>query len=321
MIGIRAEFAAKVSDVDVYDVCIAVLIGAPHLVENLVPADDGRMRPDQACQDRRFAWRERQLFGADPAPPGEWIEHELADLEHRRAWHVAASDQRPKSGGEDDEREGFGHEVVGSTVERFSEVVSPSFAVSIRTGVQSWASRSSRHTVNPFSDEPLRVADVKALVGDPANGEIIAVTGEQRRIRVDLDAKQVSSVHIGDHGLEPPDGTKTTGTITSIADTTTVTKGADGKETTTVEVEISPDGAFDALDGSPVTVTITTSTAAGVLAVPVETIVATADHRYALEVVDPGGTTHLAEVELGQSADGWVEITGAIAVGTTVVSA
>ena len=74
-------------------------------------------------------------------------------------------------------------------------------------------------------------------------------------------------------------------------------------------------------DGMPVTVVITTVAAEGVLAVPVEAVLALAEGGYALEVVDGGGATHLVGVELGVFADGMVEVIGDIAAGDEVVSA
>ena len=59
-------------------------------------------------------------------------------------------------------------------------------------------------------------------------------------------------------------------------------------------------------DGMPVTVVITTVAAEGVLAVPVEAVLALAEGGYALEVADGGGATHLVGVELGVFADGMV---------------
>ena len=56
----------------------------------------------------------------------------------------------------------------------------------------------------------------------------------------------------------------------------------------------------------PVTVIITTVAAEGVLAVPVEAVLALAEGGYALEVADGGGATHLVGVELGVFADGMV---------------
>jgi peptidoglycan hydrolase-like protein with peptidoglycan-binding domain len=173
-----------------------------------------------------------------------------------------------------------------------------------------------------WSPAPVRVASVLVGVGDPATGDLLTVTATGRLIRVDLAAKYATYAHQGDTvGLELADGTKTTGTISRVATTATVTPGQNGQAgTTTVAVEVTPTGPLDALDESPVTVAFTSSKVAGALAVPVDAVVATADGRYALEVVS-GATTGLVEVTLGRFADGWVQVTGAVSEGQTVVSA
>ena len=58
--------------------------------------------------------------------------------------------------------------------------------------------------------------------------------------------------------------------------------------------------------------------AKGVLAVPVEAIVALAEGGFAVEVID-GATTHYVRVTLGAFADGMVEIDGDVAEGQNVV--
>jgi multidrug efflux pump subunit AcrA (membrane-fusion protein) len=67
-----------------------------------------------------------------------------------------------------------------------------------------------------------------------------------------------------------------------------------------------------------VTVRVTTSAATGVVAVPVDALLALAEGGYAVERVAGDGTTTLVGVEVGAFADGWVEVTGDIAEGDTV---
>ena len=74
-------------------------------------------------------------------------------------------------------------------------------------------------------------------------------------------------------------------------------------------------------DGMPVSVIVTTVAAEGVLAVPVEAVLALAEGGYALEVADAAGATHLVGVELGVFADGWVEVSGDVTAGDQVVTA
>jgi peptidoglycan hydrolase-like protein with peptidoglycan-binding domain len=174
-----------------------------------------------------------------------------------------------------------------------------------------------------FSPEPVRIAAVRVAVGDPASGEILTVTSTTRVIHVDLDAKHAQlATPMGKVDIELVDGTVAIGTISSVATVATINDSNPSQPaTTTVGVDITPDTELDALDESPVTVSFTSSKVADTLAVPVETIVATADGRHALEIVNADGTTRLVEVTLGRFADGWVQIDGDVPEGTTVLSA
>jgi peptidoglycan hydrolase-like protein with peptidoglycan-binding domain len=173
-----------------------------------------------------------------------------------------------------------------------------------------------------FTLEPVRVARVDKELGQSANGVVMTVTSVTQAVTVDLDAGQVRFVtETSPVTLQLPDGTTTAATITDIADTATVTPGSDGSATTTtIQVTITPSAALTIVDGSAVIVKLVTSAARDVLAVPVDAIVATADRRFAVEVVT-GDATSLVEVTLGADADGWVEISGDITEGTTVVAA
>lgn len=174
-----------------------------------------------------------------------------------------------------------------------------------------------------YSATAVRVASTTAAVGDPAQGEVLALTGTERRVDVDLEVDASIEVAEGDAvDLELADGTAATGTVTAVADAATVTPG-EGQEatTTTVAVEIAPEGELDAPDQSPVTVSFVRDAVEDALAVPLEAVVATSGGGFALEVVAGDGTTDLVEVELGRLADGWVQVTGDVAAGDTVVTA
>ena len=84
-------------------------------------------------------------------------------------------------------------------------------------------------------------------------------------------------------------------------------------------IEITLDGAEDLADGLPVDVTAKIVSAEGVVAVPVEAVLALAEGGYAVEVGLADGTTRLVGVELGVFADGYVEVTGEVAAGDQVV--
>jgi hypothetical protein len=71
------------------------------------------------------------------------------------------------------------------------------------------------------------------------------------------------------------------------------------------------------LDGAPVTLSLTTGSTKGALAVPVTALVATASAAYAVEL---SGSRRLVPVTLGAFADGWVQVSGsALTEGARVV--
>ncbi|HET6750828.1 MAG TPA: hypothetical protein VFL71_16395, partial [Actinomycetes bacterium] len=91
--------------------------------------------------------------------------------------------------------------------------------------------------------------------------------------------------------------------------------------TSTVEVTVSLDRpkATGSLDQAPVEADITTETRKGVLAVPVNALLALAEGGYAVEL-DQGGARRLVGVTLGLFADGLVEVKGGgLAAGDRVV--
>ena len=67
------------------------------------------------------------------------------------------------------------------------------------------------------------------------------------------------------------------------------------------------------------TVSVVTSAATGVLAVPVDALLALAEGGYAVERGGRRRHRELVAVEIGAFADGWVEVTGDLAEGDDVV--
>lgn len=181
--------------------------------------------------------------------------------------------------------------------------------------------------INPgdvwFADGAVRVASTHVELGAPAQGDIMTVTSTDRRVHVDMEPRHVQHAVEGvTVDVELADGTMTTGTVTDVADAATVSPGqGSDAPTTTVAVEITLTDDVEAFDESPVTVTFVTDEVADALAVPVEAVVAKPDGTYALEVLNEDGSTRLVDVELGRFADGWVQVTGDIQAGDTVVTA
>jgi hypothetical protein len=171
----------------------------------------------------------------------------------------------------------------------------------------------------------IRIAELPSAVGAPANGVLAKATGATRQVTMDLDATKQSLVSLGQAvEVELPDGTILQGTIASIGTvaTSSSTDPVTGKPTDpTIEVTLSlaDPSLAGTLDAAPVTVRVVTSAATGVLAVPVDALLALSEGGYAIERVKSNGTTELVTVETGAFADGWVQVTGDVAEGDTVV--
>lgn len=170
----------------------------------------------------------------------------------------------------------------------------------------------------------VRIAGHPTPLGGGAGGPVVTVTGATRQVTLDLEATKQRLVTSGQAvEVELPDGTVVAGTIASVG--TVAVAGEDGdplnpaEPTITVTVALADATQAGALDEAPVTVLVTTSAAEGVLAVPVDALLALAEGGYAVERVLEAGGTELVPVETGAFADGWVEVTGEVAEGDDVV--
>ncbi|MGI5490157.1 peptidoglycan-binding domain-containing protein [Microtetraspora malaysiensis] len=155
----------------------------------------------------------------------------------------------------------------------------------------------------------IRVADLKAALGDAASGPVLTATGTTRQVLVDLDVADQRLVKRGMKAMvELPDGTTVKGRIISVGKVATTT-GTGGDTATTVEVKVSVSGLKKAYDSAPVQLTIVSAQRENVLTVPVGALIALAEGGYGVQVVD-GGSTRYAAVQTGMFADGKVEVTG-----------
>jgi peptidoglycan hydrolase-like protein with peptidoglycan-binding domain len=189
-----------------------------------------------------------------------------------------------------------------------------------------------------------RVGQVSARRGAPASpGQpVMALTSTTRQVSVDLDTTQLPYVKVGDPvEITLPDGRTTPGRVAEVSKVAEASSdnsgggggggaggaggaggGGSGGDQTTVPVTISLDRPRDTgdLDQAPVDVSIVTESRKGVLAVPVNALLALAEGGYAVEVAAAGGSRHLAGVRLGLFADGLVEVSGrGLSQGTKVV--
>jgi multidrug efflux pump subunit AcrA (membrane-fusion protein) len=168
-----------------------------------------------------------------------------------------------------------------------------------------------------FIDGPVRVADVTGSAGQPAAEAGISVTSAEQSVHVDLDASDADLLAVGDRvEVELPTGETLRATVETIgAAETDESTGA-----STLPLTLTLADAPTLADGTPVDVNVEVAAATGVLAVPVEAVLALAEGGYAVEVLDPAtGTTRLVGVELGVFADGMVEIEAELDAGARVV--
>ena len=164
-------------------------------------------------------------------------------------------------------------------------------------------------------DEAVRVDAVAGAVGQGAAEAGITVTSPQRSVDVDLPVEDADLLTVGaEVEVELPTGELGHGVVAAVGAAVTAEDG-----TTTLPVSIVLDGGGVApADGTPVEVHVAVVAAEGVLAVPVEAVLALAEGGYAVEVAD-GTTRRLVGVELGVFADGLVEVTGELSPGDQVV--
>jgi hypothetical protein len=186
-----------------------------------------------------------------------------------------------------------------------------------------------------FEPQALRVSQVLGSLGGPASGPMLTATSDRHVVTLALDVSYESEVKAGDAvSVTLPDGTTTPGVVSSVGAVATTsgsgsgsgTSGAGQAPATTipVTVSLSDPKAAGTLDQAPVTVYITTSSAHGVLAVPVTALVAQASGAYVVEVADPGNTRRWVPVRVGpvfDDTDGLVQVTGALTPGQRVVTA
>jgi multidrug efflux pump subunit AcrA (membrane-fusion protein) len=178
-----------------------------------------------------------------------------------------------------------------------------------------------------FLPGPRRIGQSKATVGAvlQPGAEVADTSSTSRVVEVDLDADKQSLVKQGDKvEVELPDGSTVDGWISSVgkvAETETDPQtGEQTSPTVPLEVSLARGVKTGGLDEAPVDVAIQKDRAENVLTVPVSALLALAEGGYAVEVVDPNGSTHLVGVEPGMYADGIVEISGkAIKTGMKVV--
>lgn len=162
--------------------------------------------------------------------------------------------------------------------------------------------------------QSMRVASVPR-VGDFVSGGVLEVTEADLFVTLDVSARK-KSVFEGEPRIEveTADGAGHQAAIESI----TAQQASDGFGGQSYRVRLK---LVDETSQQPgeTKVEVIDILATDALAVPARALVALVEGGYALEVVQPDGTTTYVAVAIGEFADGWVEIDGTVAEGASVV--
>jgi peptidoglycan hydrolase-like protein with peptidoglycan-binding domain len=165
-----------------------------------------------------------------------------------------------------------------------------------------------------FLPGALRVAEVKVEKGSPAppGSPVLTGTSTTRVVQVDLDATKQALAKAGDKvDVKLPDGRVAPGSIASVG-TVAQTKGQgeSAKRVVAVTVSLDDPAMGGSLDQAPVKVGITSASRKGVLAVPVNALLALAEGGYGVRVMDGVAAGRIVRVEPGLFARGLVEVSG-----------
>ncbi|MDJ0961515.1 MAG: peptidoglycan-binding protein [Acidimicrobiia bacterium] len=174
-----------------------------------------------------------------------------------------------------------------------------------------------------FLPQAVRIADVAVEVGTIiAPGTPILTTSSVRQeVQLWLDADRQDLLDIDDTvGLELPNEAITTGTVVDISDVvTTIGVGPEARRVFEVTIRLSNREVAAGLDEAPVDIEVISRKATGVLAVPVDALLALAEGGYAVQVEQPGGAARFVAVDIGRFADGLVAVTGDLNEGDRVL--
>jgi peptidoglycan hydrolase-like protein with peptidoglycan-binding domain len=164
-----------------------------------------------------------------------------------------------------------------------------------------------------FEPGPIRVSNVHPSLGQAASpGPVLDATTTARIVTVSLSVSKEYLVHTGDAvSVLLPDGkTTTNGHVRDISKVAQAGSGQNNSgPTVTVTITLDHPEESGNLDQAPVNVNITDAAVHGVLAVPINALLALAEGGDAVEVVS-AGTRHLVPVHTGLYSDTMVEVSG-----------
>ena len=175
-----------------------------------------------------------------------------------------------------------------------------------------------------FAASALRVTALHAVVGTaPQDGaQLLDATSTTAIVNVPLDPSSEALVKVGDTvAVNLATGGTTPGSVASVSRVAVSTPspgqgGATSRSTVNVAITLSDPAAAGGLDQAPVTVGITSQRHDGVLAVPINSLLALEEGGYAVRRV---AGRDLVAVRTGIfSDDGMVEVTGQLREGESV---
>jgi peptidoglycan hydrolase-like protein with peptidoglycan-binding domain len=182
-----------------------------------------------------------------------------------------------------------------------------------------------------FAPSAIRVADAKVDVGSAvqAGTQVLDLTATTKSVTAGLSADDANVAQVGTSvQVQLPNGKTVGGKVTGLAAASSSSSGSGGGQSgtssggggggggagggsdvafnATIVLDNEADAA--AYDNTSVNVLIATQSAQDVLQVPVTALVALAEGGYAVEVVEPSGTTHLVAVKPGIYSDTNVQV-------------
>ncbi len=150
----------------------------------------------------------------------------------------------------------------------------------------------------------VRVESTKVSLGDKAEGALMALTGADRAVSVDVPADQTDALKQGTEvSVDLPDGKQAKGAVTSVGTVATSVEGKSEKPKVVASVTLADAGG---LMSGPVRVKVASETKTGVLAVPIGALVALKEGGYALQRKEGG----FLAVTTGLFSNGMVEVAG-----------
>ncbi|TQS28077.1 peptidoglycan-binding protein [Microbispora sp. KK1-11] len=167
---------------------------------------------------------------------------------------------------------------------------------------------------------PARVEKVSVKPGQQVEKEIATVTGSAFAVTGSVDATESDLLRVGMQArIELDTGRTYAATLTAVGDQAR-TPGAEAPPNGTQPVLLTPASMKGLKAGTAVTARVTVgATKEPVLVVPVAAVVTAADGRARVQVEYATDRTREVEVRTGLTADGNVEVTGALREGDRVV--